>query len=187
MNKLIEISLTTTYILLIYTFANIYRADSYAKSAETALKELDLSLAQTLAKKSIQLNPNEPYYYRLLAKVYLTNSLTDKTYKDKTLSLLDASLKLNTNNLATIRNNTSIYYYLTLKSAGDGKNTVDERYTKFASSYMTKYKKIYPNDLGLIVLFAKYEKKLNLMENYSESIERIKLLRPDILKWYTGI
>lgn len=187
MNKLIKISLTTTYILLIYTFINIYRADSYAKSAETALKELDLSLAQKLAKKSIRLNPNEPYYYRLLAKVYLTNSLTDKTYKDKTLSLLDASLKLNTNNLATIRNNTPIYYYLALNNVVDNKSTVDKKYVKFASVHMTNYKKIYPNDLGLIVLFAKYEKKLNLIENYNESIERIKILRPDILTWYTGI
>jgi hypothetical protein len=52
---------------------------------------------------------------------------------------------------------------------------------------MTKYKKVYPNDLGLIVLFAKYEKKLELRESYKESIERIKTLRPDILTWYPGL
>jgi tetratricopeptide (TPR) repeat protein len=170
-----------------YTFVNIYKADSSAKGAETALKELNLPLAQKLAERSIELNPNEPYYYRLLAKVYLTTSFSNKEYKDRALSLLDASLKLNKNNLATIRNNTPIYYYLALNNLSGANGTVDKKYIKFASSHMTHYKKIYPTDLGLIVLFAKYEKKLNLMENYNESIKQIKILRPDVLKWYAGI
>ncbi|MEN9389246.1 MAG: hypothetical protein RLY61_330 [Candidatus Parcubacteria bacterium] len=187
MNRLIKGSLILTYILLSYSFINIYRADSYAKSAEGSLKELELTQAQNFATKAIQLNPNEPYYYRVLAKVYLTKSVSNTEYKDKTLSVLSASLKLNTHNLATIRNNTPIYYYLALNNIKNGTSSIDEKYLKHISNHMTKYKKVYPNDLGLIVLFAKYEKKLELRESYKESIERIKTLRPDILTWYPGL
>lgn len=171
-------------MLLTVTFLNMYRADTYAKRADLYLKEIDLNKAQDLAIKAIKLNPNEPYYYRVLSKVYITKSINDKSYKEKVLKLLERSIELNVNNMATIRNNTPIYYYLALEDIPSHESKADEKYIDVTQKYIAKYKIEYPNDLGLLVLFAKYEKKLGLKYEYNESIKRIRKLRPDVLNWY---
>lgn len=187
MKILSKLCISIAYVLLIYTFINVYRADIYAKRAERLLKNIELEQASASALTAIKLNPNEPYYYRVLAKIYITKAITNKEYKNKTLELLEQALSLNENNLATIRNNAPIYYYLALNGVEQGNLTIDKNYIHTTAGYMAKYKKIYPTDLGLLVLFAKHEKKLQLDKNYNESIELIRKLRPDVLTWYKDL
>ena len=62
-------------------------------------------------------------------------------------------------------------------------NNYDERYIGYVKEFYNETKNNYPNDAGVILGVAKYEKKLGLEESYQNSVERIKFLRPDLLDW----
>ena len=186
-NQIIVISL---YILCTILIGRIYRADVYAKKSETALKQLEIDDSLAYAKKAITLNQNEPYYQRALAKSLLTKSLNNQAYKAQALNAVEKAEKLNVINLATLRNNVPIYYYLALKDITSKKNAdknIDPYYYKEAVSYFKQVKTSYPDDLGVAVLIAKHELLLGMTTEHAKSIENITRLRPDILNWYPGL
>lgn len=186
-NQTIVIAL---YILCSIFIGRIYRADVYAKKSEIALKQLEIDDSLTYARKAAKLNPNEPYYQRAYGKALLTKSLNNKAYKSQVLNAVKKAEKLNGINLATLRNNVPIYYYLALEDITSKKkanNNIDTYYYKEAERYFKQVKTSYPDDLGVAVLIAKHELLLGMTAEHAKSIENITRLRPDILNWYQGL
>lgn len=175
-------------------FWNYYKADVNYKTERNLFEEGKAVEALPKINAAIENNPNEPAYYRERAKNYLVlganqDMETKKELKKYALADLSRSLQLNPQNLATIRNNTAIYYYLAvddLNKPGTADN-VDSQYINLVEQYLTKYKNEYKNDLGVQVLVSTHEKKLGLNENYNETLENIKRLRPDVLKWHPDL
>ncbi len=185
-----QIIVITLYILCSIFIGRIYRADVYAKKSETALKQLEIADSLAYANKAVKLNPNEPYYQRAFGKALLTKSLNNPEYKSQALNAVKKAEKLNVINLATLRNNVPIYYYLALKDITSKKSTiknVDPDYYTEAESYLKKIKAKFPDDLGVAVLIAKHELLLGMTTEHAKSIENITRLRPDILNWYPGL
>jgi hypothetical protein len=145
-------------------------------------------------EKALSLNSKEPNYYRHRAKIYFSSTV-NKTEKEKTklkdlaITDLETSFDLNTNNLATIRNNVPLYFFLAnyeLSEAASDAN-VDNKYLPFTLKYFDYTKRYTPNDVGTFVATAKYEKRLNQQESYDKSIQNIKILRPDLLEWHPDL
>ena len=134
-------------------------------------------------------NPFEPNYYRGRAKVntvLLVSSQDKQKVKQEIFDDLKKSFEINKNNLVTIRNSIPIYYFLAVgdiyKAPGD--DNYDDKYIGYVKDFFNDIKNRYPNDVGVILSVAKYEKKLGLEESYKNSVGRIKFLRPDLLEWH---
>jgi len=172
------------------TFLGLYVADVYFEKSQDALQGRQLDKAIEFANLAVDRNPLEPNYYRGRAKVYIVSllGLDEKTaflIKNNALSDLQEAYKLNTHNLVTIRNVIPLYYFLAAKDLSKPASTdnVDERFLPVTRDFYRKIKDVSPNDVGVCVLLAKYEKRLGLMDDYEESIQKIKDLRPDLLQW----
>ena len=161
--------------------------------SEKYMKDHNNGKALDEINKAIKLNPNEPNYYRQRAKVGIASTLgTDAKTKQKLKSLieqdLETSLSLNTKNLATIRNNVQLYFFLAnldLSQPASPSNT-DPLFLPNALEYFEFVKKYAPTDLGVQVHIAKYEKRLQA-ENYKTTLETIRKIRPDVLEWHPDI
>jgi hypothetical protein len=174
-------------ILFRVFFADI----NYAKSQEVIAGGYTKSVS-VLSEKSVSQNPFEPNYYRGKAKVdllkllYVSDPATKLQIKERVLADLVKAYSLNENDLVTIRNELPLYYFLALKDIGLGttQNNTDPRYLGIAKEFFESNKKRFWNDAGVIASVAKYEKKLGFVQEYSESVQRIMILRPDLLDWY---
>ena len=177
------------YLYLNFYIFKFYNADIYYKKGQDYIKEGKTAEALHYADKSVTLNPLEPNYYRGRAKVntvLLVSSQDKQTIKQRIYDDLKKALELNKDNLVTVRNAVPLYYFL---AVGDvyktpGKDNYDEKYIDYVKEYFNDTKNKYPNDVGVVVGVAKYEKKLGLEESYQGSVNRIKLLRPDLLEWH---
>ncbi len=177
--KLIALILIV-YIFGIYKFFTLYKADVAYIKGKNLLSEGDANKAEIYLQKAIKLNPNEPRYHKEYAKDLAFQAFTDtentEALKEKSLANLQKAQQLNPLNLVTLRNNISLYYLL---AAQDQTN----QYTLVARDFYNKLKETYPNDAGVWAAVAKYERKLNLKDEYRQSVERIEILRPDLLEW----
>ncbi|MBD3365961.1 hypothetical protein GF360_01305 [candidate division WWE3 bacterium] len=177
-----------SYGAFISIISDFYRADLKAVSSKDALLREDFDAALKLAKEAVELNPEEPYYYRMRAKAYLAKAAATETYEFKKEALADLmrSRELNPLNLATLRNNIPLYYYLALTdfSQPSKQADLDSAYLSFAEAYFQDLKEIYPNDAGLLVSLAHYEKRLDLLGESKSTLEMIKQLRPALLDWH---
>lgn len=185
---------TSFYVFAVTKFLNSYRADVNYQTTRVLLEQVHAVDALTAINKAIDLNPNEPAYYRERAKAYLALTILEDTQTNKELKRrahndLVHAIYLNPDNLATIRNSTPTLYFLTVENLTqpDTDKNRDEEYKSKVKEYLSKYKSTYKSDLGVQVLIAKYEKKLGLEKEYSESIENIKNLRPDIVEWHPDL
>ena len=191
--RLLYKTLLITLIVGVYLYLNFYifkfyNADIYYKKGQEYIKKGEEKKALYFADKAVIANPLEPNYYRGRAKVntvLLVSSQDKQKIKQKIFEDLTKSFELNKNNLVTIRNSIPIYYFL---AVGDiykapSNNNYDERYIGYVKEFYNETKNNYPNDAGVILGVAKYEKKLGLEESYQNSVERIKFLRPDLLDW----
>lgn len=187
--------LLVSYISFMKAIINFYQADvklATSKEALTSQKYLD---ALHLAEEALQLNPHRPYYYRNRAQVLLISQVapsvsTSNEIKEKILEDLEKSRELNPINLATLRNNIPSYYYLSLKDPlrlkldSDKEVEYSEFYLYKAKEYFDFLKNTYPNDAGLLVSIAHYQKKLGLKSDYEDTLLKIEELRSDLLKWH---
>ena len=108
-------------MLVAFEFFNIcyrnYTADKLYEKAKDAIERQELSKAFDYAERAIKLNPLEPNYYRMRARV-LINYLPhkDKSVRTFTKQLIVNDLKnaynLNTENLVTIRNLVPLYNFV---------------------------------------------------------------------------
>jgi tetratricopeptide (TPR) repeat protein len=163
-------------------FKNIYTADTLLEDSVRYLSKGDTQVAGKLIDKAIELNGNEPNYYRTKAKILLV----DAGDKAVILRTLQKALELNTHNLVTIRNSIPLYYFLASENIvlPSGADNIDEEYLLTTQKYYSFVKEKYSHDAGVIVSVAKYEKKLGLMDDYNASVEIIRKLRPDLLEWH---
>jgi len=114
--------------------------------------------------KSVVLNKYEPTYYRYRAKQRLLEG--DKV---GALSDVEKAVAVNPKNLTTLRNIIPIYYFLNVSETQE---------------YFNYLKITYPNDLGILADIAEYEQKLNHMEDFRQTVQQAKSLRPDIVEWH---
>ena len=195
MKKAIKFIKIALVLLITALFFNIcysnYTADKMYQKAKDSLDRSELSNAFDYAESAIKLNPLEPNYYRMRARV-LINYLPHKDTSTRTFTkqLIVNDLKnayiLNTENLVTIRNLVPLYYFLAAEniSAPAGPENTDPNFFEAAKNFYASIKDYSKNDVGIYALLAKYEKRLNMMEEYNVSVERVRALRPDLLDWY---
>lgn len=195
MKKVIKIIKIVLVLFIAGEFFNIcysnYTADRMYEKAKDALNALELSDAFDYAENAIKLNPLEPNYYRMRARV-LINYLPYKDVSVRTFTKqlvvqdLQNAYYLNTRNLVTIRNLIPLYYFVAAENVSipASPKNVDTYFIETTKSFYAKIKDYSVNDVGVYTLLAKYEKRLNLTEEYDASVETVRALRPDLLDWY---
>lgn len=181
-----------SYLFIFKNLSQYYNADIYYKKSQELIKNGDDEEALLYADRAILKNSFEPNYYRGRAKVS-TVLLVSSNEKDKVKESISADLKkgldLNRDNLVTTRNSIPIYYFLAIKDVykAPGEGNYDEKYINEVRDFFKKTKEDYSNDVGVILSVAKYEKKLGLKEDFENSVNRIKNLRPDLLNWHESL
>ncbi len=189
--KVIIILITILYLWSLANFVKVFVADAHYTQSQKNLRTGEIEKALEKSEKSIRNNPSEPRYYYERAKILLTSSVsledTDSSkIKEAALKNLQKAETLNPKNLTTLRNSVPIYYYLAIKDlvGTPSKENIDLEYLETTKEFFQKVKQEYSNDAGVQVLVAKYEKRLFLEQEYEETVEQIKQLRPDLLEWY---
>ena len=177
------------YIFFVGKILGVYVADLYQTQSRVYLEDNQTAEALKASNKAISYNRYEPAYLRQKVKVLLAQKIVADSARvdieDKILKDLIKARELNPKNLATLRNSIPLYYFWVGNASLDRENP--EYHEEKISSARTQYevlKNTYNNDLGMIVDIAKYEKKLEMAEDYSVSYELAKGLRPDIVDWY---
>jgi hypothetical protein len=191
-NIFLIILIWSVYILLCAVFIRMFFADLNYKKSQEIISEGYSESALTFSEKAVNQNPFEPNYYKGRAKVNLLKLLyiyepdVESQIKEKVLTDLVKAHSLNKDNLVTIRNAFSLYYFLALKdiNLGTSENNIDLKYVAVTKEFLESNKKRFWNDAGAVSSVAKYEKKLGFVQEYSESVQRIRELRPDLLDWY---
>lgn len=161
------------YVFLIKLLFSFFLADIYFTYSRNLFDEKKFEESLKVATLAVQLNHYEPSYYRQLARAYLGVSEYGKV-----LDHLQQAQNLNENNLTTLRNAIPIYYALSKSNA---------LYLDTTKSYFVYLKSRYPQDLGVLVDVAAYEKSLGFDESYDDTLLMIKNLRPDLLEWYPSL
>jgi hypothetical protein len=187
--KILLITIWVVYLVMCHFVMRMYTADTYFKKSQNLIGTGEKKLVLKDATKAISLNPYEPNYYRGRAKILIVRYLpySDKTSELKLQILADLkkAYTLNPTNLVTIRNSIPLYYFLAVKdlSLTSGPQNLDEEFVNYTKDFFATTKDTYWNDAGVIASLAKYEKKLGLDTEYEKSVERIRILRPDLLEW----
>lgn len=177
-----------TYGAFILTVSFYYWADmAYQSSQDMVSQDTEKSLE--LINTAIQLNPNEPIYYRGRARIYIASLVSlsgSVALKEQALNDMKHSYELNPLSLATVKNLISLYSFLAAKdlTLPPSSENVDSVYLEHAQSFYSKIKDISPNDVGMYTILAKYQKRLGLTKEYEYSVSRVDFLRPDLLQWH---
>lgn len=180
-------------LFLLKNLLNIYAADYFYKRSQTLIEDGDFKTSVKYADYAINLNPHEPNYYRGRAKILVTmlTNQTDRAHDVKLSAVNDLTIAYNLNpqNLVVSRNSIPLYYFIATKDLTQpaSLSNLDEDFLIYAKEFYNLLKQRYPNDLGVMVQIAKYEKRLGLDSEYLETTERIKTLRPDVLEWYKDL
>ena len=172
-------------IFILREFVKLYSADVYFEKSMNGSRKVSVNVPIVYSGIAIKDNPLEPNYYRAHARALLTGMVYEDSdlreeMKKQILNDLQIALSLNPNNLVTARNLIP-YYYLLITADGIGANPA---YVKIARDYFEFLKNKYPSDAGVIALVAKYEKKIGAVQDYTNSVEIVKKLRPDLLEWH---
>ena len=187
---LISVFIIFIYGLFINTCISIYSADVLYSDTQGYLLKNEIVKAIQSINTAIKLNPNEPNYYKERAKalIYVTIDQENQTVElSKRLALndLETAIKLNNTNLVTIRNIVPLYFFLANKDLTKPTtvDNIDDKYLNVTKTYFDFVQSYAPNDAGVYVLLAKYEKRLGFTNEYSFAKERVNELRPDLLEW----
>ncbi len=190
----VTIFILTAYISFLGFLTRFFIADIMHEQALDSFEAGNVKEALTQSNIAVKLNPWEPAYFRgraknLIAATMYKNDDEKAVIKKNALDDLNYSYKLNTTNLATIRNSVPLFYFLAIKDItqpADDKN-FDNEYKKAAKDFINKVKNVSVNDAGMYILTAKYEKKLGMKKEHLDSVKRIKQLRPDLLLWHPDL
>lgn len=195
-NLFVYCVLVFVYLLFVYTITRQYIADTYSHRADQFMEKGNNAAALTDIDMAISLNSKEPSYYKQRAKIYIASTVNfeedSSTYTNlKSAALTDLLIaqELNPRNLATIRNTAPLYFFLANKdlSKQASPENYDNYYWDISKEYYLQMQKYVPNDVGVQILAAKYQKRLGQNEEYINSIETIRSLRPDLLEWYPDL
>ncbi len=186
--------LTLIYFYFLLGLGEIYIADYFDVKSDEALSNGDVHEALRLSNKAITYNPKEPSYHKQKAKVLIastvyTSNEDREVLKDMALEELLVALESNPMNLATLRNTAPLYFFLANKDLSEPstKQNIDEKFLPIAQEYFKQIQNYAPNDVGVQVMVAKYQKRLALSDDYLQTIENIKALRPDLLVWHPDL
>ena len=155
----------------------MFLADVFSAKSETALENLDFSRSLKYSSEAIELNPQEPAYYRRRAKILLLSSSKKDALKD-----ISVAIELNPKNLATLRNSIPLMHLMALQNLTE--ETVDLNYLPKTREFYLYLFETYPNDAGVLVSLASYQRKLGLKEDLDQTLHRISQLRLDLLEWH---
>ncbi len=172
----LSLLLTGCLVGLWVKLGSVFLADFYSAKSEKAFGKMDLAKALKYSTEAIELNPKEESYYRRRAKVLVLVS------KEEALRDILFAIELNPKNLATLRNVLPLMYLLSLQNPPEV--TVDTNYLPKTQEFCAYLFERYPNDAGILVSLAHYQKKLGLEADLSQTLTRIKRLRPDLLEWH---
>lgn len=171
-------------ILCISKVITLFIADITMKKAKDFMISYDYQNSLILMNRAIVLNSKEPYYFKNRAHVYaelaLQESFESKKnyYKNISLENLNEGYNLNPKNLKFLRDSIYVYYLLSKNDSFLSNEVLQTR------NYFYFLKTEYSTDVGTLVDVAMYEKKLNLLADYNQTITQIIKLRPDLLNWY---
>jgi len=193
-----KLILSSLIILIHLTFTReikrIYKADTDYTESQNQFRTGDFQEALEFANWALEKNDLEPRYHYGRAKIYLATTINQteniqNELKKLALKDLETALSLNPKNLVTMRNIIPMYYFLGAKdlSKPSTKAGIDLNFVGVTQNYYKQIKRCFPNDAGIHVLLAKYEKRLGLTEDYKDSVENIKRLRPDLLDWHPSL
>lgn len=192
----------SVYFLILVTlsylnsqFGKQYLADVKSKTAESYFDRGNIPQALAYSHQAVKLNPYEPYYYRQRAKTYILATVGQSPevvnhVKDQALHDLLKAQELNPQNPATLRGEIPLYYFLALNNLAASAesrpqdNKYDPDYLELAGNYYQELAQLFPTDVGVQAQIAKYQKMLDLMNDYQKTTDRIRSLRPDLLDWY---
>jgi hypothetical protein len=165
---------------------SMFLADVYSARSEKSLENLDFNSSIKFAEKAIALNSMEPAYYRREAKLLLISPAGgNNSRKELALKDIQTSIDLNSKNLATLRNSIPLLSYLALQDPNSKDSpSLDEQYLPFVRDFYFSLFEDYPNDVGILVSLAHYQRKLGLTKDLNQTLHRIELLRPDLLEWH---
>ncbi len=172
-------------LLIINSYKHIAAELSYERSIDMAEKS---KFEESLANAAIaaELNNKEPRYFYNLAKIkLLTGTPKEEIYKN-----IETAIDINPKNLVTLRNVSPYYYFLSLENLDISENqnrTFDPKYRSLAKEFLFKLKTEYPNDLGVQILIAKNEKRLEFTKDYYDTLKKIATLREDVLEWHPDL
>lgn len=185
------ITLVVGYIFLLKTYQNFYLADILYKTSQKLVAQGKEDFAVKKANEAIQKNKKEPRYYLGRAKIFLAATLNKDEQgkiaaKNYALADMEKALELNVDNLVTAKNLVFTYYILATNSLEipAGKENTDQNYISETKDFFNYIKHKYDTDVGIFALTAKYEKNLNLVEEFNKSVEKVQTLRPDLLDWH---
>lgn len=191
---ILTLILTLVYIYTVLGIGKIYIADYFGLRSDKVLTNGNIHEALRLSDKAITYNPKEPSYHKQKAKVLIAStvysSIEDReVLKNLALGELLVALELNPTNLATLRNTAPLYFFLANKDLSEPstQQNIDEKFLPIAQEYFKQLQGYLPNDVGVQVLAAKYQKRLGLHNDYLGTIENIKVLRPDLLVWHPDL
>lgn len=178
---------TAVYVLFLRETWSQVSADFNYALAQRALKDSDYPHALELSQRARSQNPNEPRYFYGKAKVLLTQ--LPNSSKGDILHLLVSAENISPHNLVTLRNIAPFYYYLAVEDLKkpEGIQNIDQTFLPITLAFLEKLSVTYPDDVGVQVLTATYERKLGQTELFNSKIEKIRLLRPDLLEWQPGL
>lgn len=192
-NSALKILLITgIYIFCGYTILSVFIADIYFQKANEQLNALNLDEAFRLNSHAINLNNKESQYFIQRAKILVltaTDTTTSSYKPTKKLAhdSLSKALYLNSNDLVSKLDMLPILAFLSTKNNMDSNvypDNIDNNYINETYAFIANLKKDYANDVGVLTKCAYYEHKLGFNNEYLDSIEKIKELRPDLLEWY---
>jgi len=176
------------YLALVGKFINLYFADVYYTASKSELENGQIEDAAEHIVRASKLNNHEPAYRRQKAKILLATLIwaDEDEVREEVLKNLEKAYELNPKNLATLRNSIPLYYFLAsgaMEKVGNGEN-VDADYIAITRNYYLSLKNTYQNDLGLYADVAKYEKKLGLDGDFSETKKKAEIMRNDVIEWH---
>jgi tetratricopeptide (TPR) repeat protein len=191
---LISIFVAGSLILFLQDVAKMYMADVFYKQSQRLADLGRIDRALQYSNTSVELNPLEPNYYRGRARVRIvmlasTTVVDAHPIKLQVLNDLETAVRLNPDNLVTLRNCVPLYYFLAaadLQKPGTPDN-VDPAMLPEAIKFFSSVKLRFPNDVGVLTVIARYEKRLGLSEDYANTLARIRVLRPDLLEWHDSL
>lgn len=193
---IISTLIAAVYILFIFTVYKQYAADVLSTKAENYLGNGNNAEALTAINKALKYNRQEPSYYKQRAKIYIVSTINFSEDSETYINLKNAALtdlliaqELNPRNLATIRNTAPLYFFLANKdlSKQASQENYDPYYGEISKEYFLQMQRYLPTDVGVQVLAAKYQKRLDQETEYTNSINIIRDLRPDLLEWHPDL
>jgi tetratricopeptide (TPR) repeat protein len=180
---LLATAVTALYLYFAVNFWSRFVADVYHKESGNLLGQNFAEGAIASADNAIFLNKHEPEYYRQRAKSYILLGMKAEALED-----LKTAHSLNQDNMAVLRDSVPLYYFLAFDDYEKplDKYNIDSDYLDEALAYFSLVKNKYPDDVGVLVDIAKFERRLGI-ETYDETIKRIGELRPDLLDWHPNL